>query len=247
MKQRPQASMQSFRAQFAALRSRFPARRAPEARPEPAAPEVDPLFALGKSMQQQRESLGLSRRQLALETRVSTAVLEALEKGWTNRLPEALYLAAILRKLAERLQLPSDQLEAALQAALPQRSHNAEMKDSALGRFTLSSIDLFSTWQGTIAYAALLLGLLYGLNLQQRQLAAANVLSLKPIPANPNNQAATTAAAASMVPAMELLLQLYPDLRPLQRPVPLPLQRLSQLEDNSAPEPKPPAVPLPKT
>jgi transcriptional regulator with XRE-family HTH domain len=247
MKERLHASMQSLRAQFAALRSRFPARRAPEAGREAAAPGVEPLLELGKSLQQRRESMGLSMRQLSLETRVSTAVLEALEKGWTKRLPEALYLGTILHKLAERLQLPADQLDAALQAALPQPSNTHELKESALGRFTLSSIDLFSTWQGTIAYAALMLGLLYGLNLQQRQLAAANVLSFKPIPANTNNQAAPAVAQGSMVPATELLLQLYPDLRPLQRPVPLPLQRLSQLEDGSAPALKPSAAPLPKT
>jgi len=179
----------------------------PPGAPSPGVSQT-PLQELGHSLEARREALGLSRRQLALDTKVSTAVLEALEQGWTDRLPEAAFLGTILQKLAQRLELPPGELERALKAALPPKQNQREMDNSGLKRFTLSSIELFSTWQGTIAYGLLLAGLVYGLNLQQRQLAAAQVFSLQPIPPSsspPRRQAN----------ALQQLLKLYPELRPL--------------------------------
>ena len=39
-------------------------------------------------MKQRREAGGLTLRELALETRITTPVIEALERGWSDRLPE---------------------------------------------------------------------------------------------------------------------------------------------------------------
>ncbi len=175
--------------------------------PTPIATET-PLQELGHRLEARREELGLSRRQLALDTKVSTAVLEALEQGWTDRLPEAAFLGTILQKLTQRLELPAGELEKALKAALPPKPNQRGGDNSALKRFTLSSIELFSTWQSTVAYGLLLAGLVYGLNLQQRQLAAAQVFSLQPIPpsASPTKRQDN---------ALQQLLKLYPELRPL--------------------------------
>ena len=46
-------------------------------------------------MKQRREAGGLTLRELALETRITTPVIEALERGWSDRLPERAYLASM--------------------------------------------------------------------------------------------------------------------------------------------------------
>ena len=58
--------------------------------------ELDPLQEAGRQLRQAREARGLGLRQLAQETRISTAVLEALERGWRDRLPEPTYLRTMI-------------------------------------------------------------------------------------------------------------------------------------------------------
>jgi transcriptional regulator with XRE-family HTH domain len=161
-------------------------------------------------LRQQREAQGLSLRQLAIETRVSTPVLEALERGWRERLPEAAYLRTMLPLLEQHLNLSAG----ALDGALPDRPEMAQHGDSGrqalLARFTPGSIDVFTTWQGTVLYGGLALALIYGVNLQQRQLAAENLLTLRPIQPLPVGE------QQAPDPSTELL-QAYPDLRPLQQ------------------------------
>ena len=53
--------------------------------PSDGLPQEDPLLAVGRRLRQEREARGLNLRQLALETRISTPVLEALERGWRDR------------------------------------------------------------------------------------------------------------------------------------------------------------------
>ena len=200
-----------------------------------------PLQELGHRLQERREQLGLSMRQLALDTRVSTPVIEALEKGWVDRLPEAAFLGTIVQKLADRLDLDAGSINATLQEVLPANSNGAGRRDGPITRFTLSSIELFSTWQGTIAYAVLVSGVLYGLNLHHRQLLMAKLSSISPIPAAVVSAPATDKpSGASSDPtianAEQQLLQLHPDLRPLDQPQPQPLQRLqSSNQEASAP------------
>ena len=57
--------------------------RKPRSQPA-AAPEseLDALLAAGRQLRQLREERGLSLRQLALDTRVSAAVLEALQSAY---------------------------------------------------------------------------------------------------------------------------------------------------------------------
>ena len=56
-------------------------------------------------MKQRREAEGLTLRELALETRITTPVIEALERGWSDRLPERAYLASMLPQPERRLEL----------------------------------------------------------------------------------------------------------------------------------------------
>lgn len=181
--------------------------------PDPQAPSqqsgADPLIEAGRSLRQAREAAGLSLRDLAQETRISTTVLEALERGWRDRLPEEAYLRTMAPLLERRLQLGAG----SLQAALP--SPDAEEPTSGsrlkrLRRFTPGSIDVFSSWQGTVLYGALTLGLIYAVNLQQERLANANLLTRMPI-----SPLAIPATPRPTVDGNSLLLQSYPDLRPL--------------------------------
>ena len=56
-------------------------------------------------MKQSREAEGLSFRELALESRITTPVIKTLERGWSDRLPERAYLASMLPQLERRLEL----------------------------------------------------------------------------------------------------------------------------------------------
>lgn len=172
----------------------------------PLAVEQDPLVAAGNRLHQAREERGLSLRQLALETRISTPVLEALERGWRDRLPELAYLRTMLPLLERHLGLERGTLGQALTAAEPQQARRTR----TAARQPLLSVQLFSSWQGTAVYGVLLLLLLYALNLEQRRLAARGLLALNPL------QPLAESVRRSLPPAgSDLLLDLYPELRPL--------------------------------
>lgn len=173
-----------------------------------AEPPADPLLAAGQTLRQRREEQGLTLRQLALDTRISTAVLEALERGWRDRLPEATYLRTMLPLIERHLDLPSGSLVTVLpdSEGLPQD----QRRRPVLRRFTPGSIDVFTTWQGTLLYGVLSLGLVYAVNLQQQQLALRGLLAVRPIPPLP------TAEQAKPPRPEQALLTLYPELRPLE-------------------------------
>ncbi|MCP9926566.1 RodZ family helix-turn-helix domain-containing protein [Cyanobium sp. CH-040] len=190
---------------------------------EAAAVPVDPLLAAGQLLRQHREQHQLSLRQLADETRISTAVLEALERGWRDRLPEPTYLRTMLPLIERHLQLEAGSLE----AVLPRETGagpGGTQRGGLLRRFTPGSIDVFTTWQGTVLYGLLTLGLIYGLNLQQQRLARAGLLAVAPVP--PRAAAAGGACPEGSVPGgqenptrrpEQALLQAYPELRPLEQ------------------------------
>lgn len=151
-------------------------------KPTHAEPVLDPLVQVGTLLRRQREDRSLSLRQLAIDTRISTPVLEALERGWRDRLPETAYLRTMLPLLERHLELPVGSLAPALPAKSdPLQEAWRSGRPSLLARFTPGSIDVFTTWQGTVLYAAVTLALIYGVNLQQQRLAAANQLTLRPV------------------------------------------------------------------
>ena len=172
----------------------------------PQSDRQDPLVSAGILLRQAREARGLNLRQLALETRISTPVLEALERGWRDRLPELAYLRTMLPLLERHLGLERGSLRQALAATEPAQAR----RDRGAARLPLLSVQLFSTWQGTAVYGVLLLLVLYALNLEQRRLAAQGLLALNPLPPLAER------AQQGLPPAgSDLLLDLYPELRPL--------------------------------
>jgi hypothetical protein len=170
----------------------------------------DPLLQAGRLLRQRREERGLSLRQLALETRISTPVLEAIERGWRDRLPESTYLRTMLPLIEQHLALPEGSLQAALPPVVEEEGPRRN-RTVLLGRFTPGSIDVFTTWPGTVLYGLLTVGLIYALNLQQQHLAAAQLLTLRPISPLPLKE------QARPVDPGALLLQIQPDLLPLQQ------------------------------
>ena len=135
----------------------------------------------GQLLREQRERKGLSMRDLSKEVRITTPVLEALERGWQDRLPEPAYLVAMLQRLEAYFELPTNSLS----AALPNRPGSNRLATNGRGtRFTLGSIDIFTTWQGSVVYGAVMIGSILALNHQQRHLININAFSPRPIPIN---------------------------------------------------------------
>ena len=165
------------------MRLRFPWFRRPQRHSKSSA-ELDAsrrqaaLNDIGALLQTRREEEGLTLRQLASETRITTPVIEALERGWGDRLPERAYLASMLPQLERRLALPDGSLNAVLPPALL-RQRTAR---SGFGRFTPGSIDVLTTWQGSVVYVVVICLSLLAVNRQQLDLASRNGTSLKPVP-----------------------------------------------------------------
>jgi transcriptional regulator with XRE-family HTH domain len=177
-----------------------------------AGPATDPLLAAGQELRRRRELHQLSLRDLAVETRISTAVLEALERGWRDRLPEATYLRTMLPLIERRLQMEPGSLD----VVLPASARRAGQTQKRLRRFTPGAIDVFTTWQGTLLYGLLTLVLIQALNLEQQRLARDGLLTVAPLPAgdapgNPDGEADGAPGGE------ELLLRQFPDLRPLDQ------------------------------
>ena len=96
------------------------------------------LRELGQMMKQHREAEGLPLRELAHETRITTPVIEALERGWSARLTERTYLASMLPQLERRLALTPG----VLQPVLPPAVDRQLQMTFSQRRFTLGSIDV---------------------------------------------------------------------------------------------------------
>ena len=160
---------------------RWRLKRASETSATDLSQNVEPLIEAGLRLRQHREQRGLSLRDLSKEVRITTPVLEALERGWSDRLPEPAYLVAMLQRLEQYLQLEHDSLS----GALPEGCFQQRLpRDQRRTRFTLGSIDIFTTWQGSLVYIAVITASLLALNQQQRQLAIDNTKSFMPVPLN---------------------------------------------------------------
>ena len=149
-----------------------------ETRQDPQQIFQSSLLEAGRQLRERREQCGMSLRDLAEETRITTPVLEAIERGWVKRLPEPAYLCSMLPLLEQHLELAPGSLN----GAMPERNaRNQTHANRGLTRFTPGSIDVFTTWQGSVIYAVVMLSSLLALNHQQKHLAALNSQTLSPI------------------------------------------------------------------
>ncbi|TGG78304.1 MAG: helix-turn-helix domain-containing protein [Aphanocapsa feldmannii 288cV] len=141
---------------------------------------------LWERIRQRRHALNLSRHQLARETHISAAVLEALEQGHVDQLPEPAYLRTILRKLALRLQIPAEELEQGLLVERPTQLRSFYQRNPLIrGGRDFFRVEVLNGWQGVICYALAIGAFTYALNLQQRRLAQREMLTFNPLPALP--------------------------------------------------------------
>ena len=163
---------------------------------------------LGSMIRERRELMGLTLRDLATQIRITTPVLEALERGWIDRLPERAYLASMLPQVERCLELPPGCLE----PVLPVSVSRSKLKSArGFGRFTPGSIDVFTTWQGSIVYGAVMLFSLVAMNRQQQTFARQNGLALQPVRAN-----IQVITSAPVMPAAGVL-STFEGLRPLEQ------------------------------
>jgi transcriptional regulator with XRE-family HTH domain len=159
----------------------WPGAQTPPAPPAPETTPSDPLRDAGRLVRERREARGWSLRELAERTRISIAVLEALERGWKDRLPEATYLRTMLPLLEHELALPPGCLESVLPAAHQLRAKGPG-QSLAAAVFSPFTIHFLTRWQGTVLYAVITLGLLLAVNQQQRRLGSLGLLASSPVP-----------------------------------------------------------------
>jgi transcriptional regulator with XRE-family HTH domain len=159
-------------------------------------------------LRETREAKGIRLRDLALRTRISLAVLEALEGGWRDRLPEAAYLRTMLPLLEQELDLAAGTLDGVLPPARREERGAPSRQGLTAAVFSPFTIHFLTRWQGTVLYALLTLGLLYGVNLQQQRLAALGLLAMRPIPLAP---AQTAAAGEPGLQDRDLPARVWPD------------------------------------
>ena len=117
----------------------------------------------------------LSRKELSSKTRISVNVLEALENGWINKLPERTFLYSMLKTIENELNLPSGSLNNFL--SFP--SNNKLNRSNSI--FTAEKINLFNSWQGNLSYVLLILLSIFILNKYQRYLATLNTITVEPL------------------------------------------------------------------
>lgn len=206
------AAIVPFKRQGVRLWGRLLRRASAEGRPRGETNDGDPFLEVSRRLRAARESRGLSLRQLAQETRISIAVLEALEKGWRDRLPEPAYMPTMLALLEQHLGLEQGSLAAALPLRSTRQLHSRLQVHAQ--RVPLTSIALFATWQGALLYALLCLLLIYGLNRQQQRLVLQGLLPLHVV--NPRLSSVSEITGADARDRARVLAA-YPDLHPLDR------------------------------
>ena len=132
------------------------------------------LTKTGNIIRNRREYLGISMIEMADDTLITVSVLEALERGWQDRLPERTYLISMLARIEKRLDLP----ENCLKEILPIPTYH-EIREKP--RFTPGNIDILTTWQGNIVYIFVICLSIFALNRQQLNLISQKSKDLQPV------------------------------------------------------------------
>ena len=142
-------------------------------------PAADPLFEAGLRLREHREQRGLSLRDLSREVRITTPVLEA--RSGAGRSTPGAGLPGGHASPVGAIPILSRKVE---RCAARTRLSATTASGSTRTRFTLGSIDIFTTWQGSVVYGVVITVSLLALNQQQRQLAINNTKSFTPVALN---------------------------------------------------------------
>ncbi len=135
----------------------------------------------GKQLKEERERQGISRNQLSIKTKITPAIIESIEEGWIDKLPEEAYLISMLEKIEDQLRLNKGTLDCFVRINSPHR------KDGSSTKIDLSNIDILTTWKGNIIYVVVLAISIYALNYSQRKIAISSMESINPIAPNSNS------------------------------------------------------------
>ncbi len=131
----------------------------------------------------QRRAYELSINQLAMKTKISERVIEAIENGSIKDLPEKTFLKQMLVKIEMELGLCKGSLLAILEKSKDKyQKQNVEI-------ITLNKIDFFSSWESNIVYTILMLLSILALNRQQYYLSNINSITVSPITSNQSSKA----------------------------------------------------------
>ncbi len=136
------------------------------------------IMETGKILRETRKKLGISRSDLAVKTKITTAVLEAIEKGWTEKLPEQAYLSSMLFILEDELKLGRNTLTGIMVGA------KSSIREEPTKNFSLGNIEVFNSWQGNIIYILIMFVSIFIINTNQRKIAVSNSNTYYPIPSN---------------------------------------------------------------
>ena len=126
-------------------------------------------------LKKRREEFGISRIELAERTRITPSVLEAIEHGWSDKLPEPAYLASMLIILENELNLKRNALNGIL------LGNKRKVQGKVLQSLAIGNIDFLRTWKGGLLYFILIIGSIFGLNHQQIYISRTNTNTVEPI------------------------------------------------------------------
>ena len=131
-----------------------------------------------QKIKNQRISIGITKSDLSRKTRISVAVIEAIENGWIHNLPEITYLAPMLEILEKELKLEKLSLKKLIKNKEPKEGIYPSNHDKSI------SSKLFSRSQGITIYILFILLSIFLLNKYQLILSQNNLQTITPIPYN---------------------------------------------------------------
>ncbi len=158
------------------------------------------LNMVGEILKDKRDLLGISVNELASRTRISPAVIKAIESGVINQLPEKTYLNSILIILEKELCLPKDSLKTEV------KSKTNPNKKINFNSFRPFNVQIFSSIQGTILYFLIILSSIYMINRQQEYLSRANTQTIMPLSIKPIEIKGQVIEKESLNPSKKKLL-----------------------------------------
>ena len=129
-------------------------------------------------IKEQRERYEISRKELAISTKISIVVLESIENGWIEHFPERTFLKQMLIKIENELCLPKNSLIDILNKS------SSPSQNKPTRTITAIKINMFRSWYGNLIYSILMLLSILALNKQQYYLSIINSLTISPINLN---------------------------------------------------------------
>ena len=135
-----------------------------------------------QKIKNQRIRIGITKADLSRKTRISVAVIEAIENGWMDNLPEITYLAPMLEILEKELKLEKQSLNKLIKSEIPKENIHLSNHNKSL------STQLFSSSQGITLYIIFILLSIFLLNKYQLILSKNNHRTIIPIPYIMNNE-----------------------------------------------------------